>query len=336
MITNILIALCFLQIQPKDLASKLQVAKPNDVIVVADGVINGPLEIATSVTIKAQNKWKFVITGARTHGVHILAEGVKLDGIQIQGAVYSGIKSEKSKVGIFNCWIHHNALNGIEAHEKTAVEIKDCLVERNGTHPNLCHGIYMDGDSNSISGCIVRHNAAMGIALGGLASNTKVTRTLVHDNGTVGIGIWRFRGGRNTVEHCTVANHQYSIRVVGLVDEAINNCIFYKGGLLKQYMSMGSEPNVSAPWNYNICYPTNLVLQGPNGSSNIPKFVDANFGVYWLAQQTVIPDAGAYTYNEALTKPEARSAWPYNPWAYQFDPSKGMPDVWKTVQSISP
>lgn len=285
-----------------ELPKLLAEAAPNAVIVVGDGVIPGGLTIKTyGVTVRAENKWRTVISGGAYHGVYVTGINVTLDGLQIMGARYSGVKSDGDETKVLNCWVHHNGLNGIEGHNRKKMVIERNLVERNGTHPNLCHGLYVDGTGGLVSFNVVRHNAAMGIACGGAASSFVVARNVCHDNGTDGIGVWRYYGSPNNISGNTLARNRYGIRLVGVAGDVVSHNALWKnksGDFLNQ---------------------TTATIP-PQGTC--PTFVDPEYGVFWPKAAT---DVGAYEYDAT----RSRLAWPYNPWAYQFDPAKGQPDLWE-------
>ncbi len=289
----------------RELPVALQKALADEVIIVGDGVVCGGITIRQpGVTIRAANKWRTVIAGSPTHGVHVLADRVTLDGIQVLGAVYSGIKTERDYTAIRNCWVHHNGLNGIEAHNLRGTRIEHCLLERNGCHPNLCHGAYADGESGEIRENIARHNAAMGLALGGNARGFVVERNVCHDNGTEGIGLWRYGVPPNRVTRNTIARNRYGIRLAGLAGDVLS---------------------ANALWRNRNGEVFNQTSATVAPSPACPGFVDPEFGVYWPTATTSV---GAYDYDPS----RSRDSWPHTPWAYQFDPARGQPDLWSAVQ----
>lgn len=299
-------ALCAQTTRPvSELPIALAKALPDSLILVGEGTLCGGITVRTpGVTIRAATKWRTVLSGSPAHGIHVLADRVTLDGLQVLGAVYSGIKVERDYATLRNVWVHHNGLCGIEAHQRRGTAIERCLIERNGGHPNLAHGVYADGLAGSVVGNVARHNAAMGLAIGGDARGFNVERNLCHDNGTDGIGLWRYGGPPTRVTRNTLARNRYGIRLAGIAGDVLEGNALWRnrsGEILNQTSA----------------------LIAPQGAC--PGFVDPEFGVFWPTGATAV---GAYDY----ATDRSRADWPAAPWAYQFDPGRGQPDLWRTTQ----
>jgi hypothetical protein len=88
-----------------------------------------------------------------------------VDGFEVLGARYDGIKLNGDHNVVRNCWVHHNTQMGIAMHHVLNGTIENNLIEFNGCHVQFDHGVYADGDGLTVRGNIVRHNAAFGLHL---------------------------------------------------------------------------------------------------------------------------------------------------------------------------
>jgi hypothetical protein len=87
-------------------------------IVVRPGLYRGPIEIPrqyagtkeSPTVIRSEVKWKAIIVGAPVHAISNGGEchWVTIDGFQVQGARYDGIKMNGDHNVVRNCWVHNN------------------------------------------------------------------------------------------------------------------------------------------------------------------------------------------------------------------------------------
>src|SRR2546423_410490 len=125
-------------------------------IIVKPGIYRGPIQIGKEYAgtkehptiIRSEAKWKAVIIGSPVHGI---SNGddchwVVIDGFEVLGARYDGIKMNGDHNTVRNCWSHNNAAMGIAMHNKTGGVIENNLIEFNGSHVQFHHGVYADGD----------------------------------------------------------------------------------------------------------------------------------------------------------------------------------------------
>ena len=122
-------------------------AKGAKAIVLEPGIFRGLRIRAAGVTIRAAARWKAVVLGSEEHGVSIEAPGVTIDGLEVMGSRIDGIKASADDATIRNCWVHNNAAQGIAIHGRNRWRIERNLIEFNGQHPQLQHGIYADGEA---------------------------------------------------------------------------------------------------------------------------------------------------------------------------------------------
>lgn len=80
--------------------------------------------------LKSQEKYKAIIHGSPFHNFYIRkgCKWVVIDGFDVGGAGYTGVKSNADYTVIRNCRIHNNALQGIEAHDVIGTVIEDNLI----------------------------------------------------------------------------------------------------------------------------------------------------------------------------------------------------------------
>jgi hypothetical protein len=159
-------------------------------ILVKSSVYRGPIQIArrfagtkeAPTTIKAEIKWKAIIIGSPGHVISNDDDchWVTIDGFQVQGARYDGIKMNGDHNVVRNCWVHNNQAMGVAMHNKRHGVIENNLIEFNGSHIQFDHGVYADGDDLVIRGNIVRHNASYGLQLYPSLKNSVIANNVVH------------------------------------------------------------------------------------------------------------------------------------------------------------
>ena len=189
-------------------------------IVVKPGLYRGPIYIAKQfagrrerpTVIRSEVKWQAVIIGAE---YHVISNGggcdwVVIDGFEVMGGRYDGIKMSGDYNVVRNCWVHNNKAMGIAMHNRKGGTIENNLIEFNGDHIQFDHGVYADGDGLTVSGNIVRHNASYGLHLYPSIKNSRVVNNLVY-------GQVRRRGiivacpdggGKNVIVNNTVVEDQ--------------------------------------------------------------------------------------------------------------------------------
>jgi parallel beta-helix repeat protein len=138
-------------------------------IVVRLGLYRGPIEIGKDyagtkdrpTVIKSEVKWQAMIIGAPYHIISNADDchWVVVDGFQVRGARYDGIKMNGDYNVVQNCWVHNNQAMGIAMHNQQGGVIENNLIEFNGDHVQFDHGVYADGDGLTVQGNVVRHNA---------------------------------------------------------------------------------------------------------------------------------------------------------------------------------
>ncbi len=142
------------------------------------GTLRQPTEI------RSEGKWKAAIVGHPTHGIMVQADHVIIDGLEVYGARFTGIKTDANDTTVRNCWIHNNYLQGVEAHGRTGVHLERNLIEYNGISPAWHHGVYASGKGHRYLCNVIRWNAGFGLHLygdGGL-SHSLIAGNLCHDN----------------------------------------------------------------------------------------------------------------------------------------------------------
>ncbi|GMU23185.1 MAG: hypothetical protein AMXMBFR13_32680 [Phycisphaerae bacterium] len=157
------------------------------------------LEIRTPrVTIRAEQKWTAVIRNSPRHGIAVLAPHVVLEGLEVRGSGISGIKVfERTRtsqaaehVTIRDCWIHHNAANGIEAHGREGLVVEGCRISWNGVDrpaarpdgtPSRPHGVYASGYRHVYRENEIDHNAGHGLHLYGNGAEGTQGATIVRN-----------------------------------------------------------------------------------------------------------------------------------------------------------
>jgi len=328
-------------------------------IVVKPGLYRGPIHIAKQfagsreqpTVIRSEVKWQAVIIGAEYHVISNAGgcDWVVINGFEVMGGRYDGIKMNGDYNVVRNCWVHNNKAMGIAMHNQKGGVIENNLIEFNGDHIQFDHGVYADGDGLTVSGNIVRHNASYGLHLYPSIKNSRVVNNLVY-------GQVRRRGiivacpdggGRNVIVNNTVVENQPLTIWNGNGEVVVNNILVAEGEEVFSFDN--GTRNVSV--NNNLCVPKSA-RQGPHGLTGNPRFVDPTKGVFWLREgspaigkgswqyaptrdfwgrersRNKAPDLGAFAFEPILTKEQVRAGWDHG-WAYHRHGNKvGLPDPW--------
>jgi len=301
-------------------------------VVLSPGIYRG-LRIRTpGVTIRSAVKWKAVVLGSEDHGVFIEAPGVTVDGLEVAGSRVDGIKASADNVAIRNCWVHNNCAQGIAIHGRKRWTIERNLIEFNGQHPQLQHGIYADGEDGVVSANVVRHNSGYGVQLYPAIRGVRVVNNLIHGHGKKGAIVLAAPAGRSLIANNTIADNAYGVRLMGGAGQVIANNII-----------VGPDPVSKDPDAGEPVLHSNLF--------DDPKFVDRAREIYFLAPGSPAigkasaefapetdfwgrgrpADLGGVPFHASLGEPASRAAW-HNGWPYRFsaiDPKMEMPDLWR-------
>jgi parallel beta-helix repeat protein len=328
-------------------------------VILRPGVYRGPIRIAKQFAgtrerptlIQSEVKWKAVIVGAE---VHVISNGdgcdwVTIDGFEVLGGRYDGIKLSGDHNVVRNCWVHNNQEMGVAMHGKRGGVIENNLIEFNGSHVQFHHGVYADGEDLTVRGNIVRHNASYGLHLYPSIRNSRIENNLVY--GQVrrrGIIIsCPTGGGKNSVVNNTVVEQQPLAIWRGNGEIVVNNILV---GDNEEVISF-NEGTTNVPVDYNLCLPKSG-HNGPHGITGDPMFFDATKGLLWLRVESPArgtgssehapatdfwgrprtkgpPDLGAMPFVAELLRPEVRGRFEYG-WAYYRHGAGGsFPDLWR-------
>lgn len=326
-------------------------------IIARPGIYRGPIQIAKQyagteenpTVIKSESKWKAVIIGAP---YHVISNGdgcdwVVIDGFEVMGGRYDGIKMNGDYNTVRHCWVHNNKAMGIGMHNKKGGIIENNLIEFNGSHIQFDHGVYASGDGLTIRGNIVRHNASYGLHLYSSIKNSVIANNLVY-------GQVRRRGiivacpdggGKNVIVNNTVVDNQ-GITIWNSNGEVVVNNILVADSEVFSF----NDDTRNVLVDYNLCVPKSE-HQGPHGITGDPMFVDAGKGVFWLREGSPAirsgssqhapamdfwgrprpegqpPDMGAFPFVPFLATEQARAVWEYG-WVYHRHGISMMPDFW--------
>jgi len=328
-------------------------------IIVKPGIYRGPMQIAKQyagtrerpTVIQSEVKWQAVIIGAEYHVISNDDDcnWVTIDGFEVMGGRYDGIKMNGNYNVVRNCWVHNNKAMGIAMHNQKGGVIENNLIEFNGDHIQFDHGVYADGNELTVSGNIVRHNASFGLHLYPSIKNSRIVNNLVY-------GQVRRRGiivacpqggGKNVIVNNTVVENAPLTIWNGNGEVVMNNILAADEGEVLSFDE--STQNVLA--DYNFCVPKSE-HQGPHGLTGDPMFVDPVKGVFWLRKgsppigrgssqyapntdfwgrprpQGKAPDLGAFAFEPLLIQEKVRATWD-NGWAYHRHGNNiGLPDPW--------
>ncbi|MHC4176715.1 MAG: right-handed parallel beta-helix repeat-containing protein [Planctomycetota bacterium] len=332
-------------------------------ILVKPGVYRGPIRIARQyagtkalpTVIKAEAKWRAVILGAEYHVIYTAdrCDWVTIDGFEVMGGRYDGVKISGDHSTVRNCWVHNNKAMGIAMHNRKGGIIENNLIEFNGDHVQFDHGVYADGEGLTLRNNIVRHNASYGLHLYPSIKNSRVEGNLVY-------GQVRRRGiivacpnggGKNTIVNNTVVEDQPLTLWKGNGEVVVNNIFVAEAG---EVFSFG-EGTQNVLVDYNLCVPKST-RQGPHGRTGDPRFVDPTRGVFWLREDSPAigngspqhatttdfwgrprapdkrADLGAFAFKPTLTREHVRAGWDHG-WAYHRHGSQaGLPDPWAILK----
>jgi len=312
--------------------------------------------------LKSQYKYKAVLHGSIFHNIYVKkgCKWVIIDGFESGGAGYTGIKSDADFTVIRNCRIHNNALQGVEAHDVNGTVIENNIIEYNGEHLQLCHGIYADGNNLTIRNNIIRFNSGWGLHLYPKIANSRIENNLIYGNERWGIALYSKPGvGSNRIVNNTIVENGSGIAVKSGKNEIIvNNIIVNNTG----WKYEKAEPIENLDGRYankdKLIIENNLILPlyrgaGRYGISTDPLFLDAKKGVFYLKKGSPAigkgskqyaperdffnrkrpadkpPDLGCFPYEPSLLSLEARKDWYYQ-WPFLFKGhSETIPDFWK-------
>jgi parallel beta-helix repeat protein len=329
-------------------------------IIVRPGTFRGPIQIARAhagtaerpTIIQSEVKWGATIIGAPEHVISNSSgcDWLVVDGFEVMGGRYDGIKMNGDHNTVRNCWVHGNKAMGIAMHNRTGGLIENNLIEFNGSHIQFDHGIYASGQRLIVRGNIIRHNASYGLHLYPSIQESLVENNLIH-------GQVRARGiilacpeggGRNRVVNNTVVERANPITLWSGDGEIVVNNIFIAD---HEAVSVDARTR-QVVFDHNLCMPQSHA-QGSHGLAGDPRFVDPTRGVFWLrANSPAIgagstghaptrdfwgrsrpkdhpPDLGAFPYVPELERAESRADWDHG-WPYHRHGQKQnvLPDLW--------
>lgn len=341
-------------------------ARSGHTIVVRPGLYRGPIEIGKQYAgtkdrptiIQSEVKWQATVVGAPYHVISNADDchWVIVDGFQVLGARYDGIKMNGDHNVVRNCWVHNNQAMGIAMHNKTGGVIENNLIEFNGSHIQFDHGAYASGDGLIIRGNVVRHNASYGLHLYSAIRNSLIANNLVYNQvRRRGIIVaCPEGGGRNRILNNTVVEDQPLTLWNGGGEVVANNILVGREAPI-----LFDERTKNVRVDYNLCVPASD-RQGPHGVTGDPLFVDPTRGHFWLRagspaigkgspedapeadfwgrqrEKGQPPGLGAFPFVPALARDEARARWEYG-WAY-FRHGEGgtLPDFWAVLEPPAP
>jgi parallel beta-helix repeat protein len=335
-------------------------------ILVKPGIYRGPIQISRQfagtrerpTVIQSEVKWKAVVIGAE---YHVISNGdgcdwVTVDGFEVLGARYDGIKLNGDHNVVRNCWVHNNQAMGVAMHNKRGGLIENNLIEFNGSHVQFDHGVYADGEELTVRGNVIRHNANFGLHLYPSIKNSRIENNLVYGQ-VRGAGIivsCPEGGGRNVIVNNTVLGRHPLILWHGNGETVVNNILVADGGEALSF----NEGTTNVIADYNLCSPKSA-HDGPHGVTGDPLFADANKGLFWLRAESPVrgrgssehspvtdfwgrtrsqgqpPDLGAMPFASKLLLPEVRDRFEYG-WAYYRHGARGtVPDFWALALETS-
>lgn len=320
------------------------------------GLYSGPIELTPKhagtkdnpTILRSDVKWMAQVRGAQWHNFNVgdKSPHIIIDGFEIWGAGYYGIKSYSDYTTIRNCWIHNNNAIGIGIHNKDNAVIENNLVEFNGMHPQFHHGIYMDGANHVIRGNVVRHNSAFGIHLYPNISQSIIINNLVYGHSNkAGIVIVNNgeKGGLKVINN-TVVHNAIGLETWGASEIIIENNILVGN---QQTFSFPLSDGKSHYIDYNL-YDKKGDIKGSHDVTGDPQFANAQYGHYWLREKSAAigrgnvdsaptsdlwgtsrvkdraPDIGAYQFIPVKFSDEIIKEWQYG----SLSNSNKIPDFW--------
>lgn len=346
-------------------AHALDQAGGGNTIVLKPGIYVGPVTVhmkdagteKNPTIIKSEKKWKAVIIGGGFgHGMgnDIDCPWVVFDGFEVFGAA-DGVSLNGNHNTARNCWVHNNWAMGISSHSRTGNVIENNLVEYNGQHPHLHHGIYADGEDLLVRNNIIRNNAAFGLHLYPSMKKAVVVNNLIYghryQSGIILYSPAGGSGGENLIVNNTVVDNARGISIAhGNGEKLYNNIVTARE---PRFVFDNSEDTVNTLADYNLCVPSSP-LQGSHGLSVDPGFVEPDLMCYWLRADSpacgkgmaeyapktdfwgrelpvgTAPDLGAFVYSSYWASQEAMKTLP-NRFPNRFAPGRSdweLPDLW--------
>jgi hypothetical protein len=305
---------------------------------------------AQPTVVKSEQKWKARLIGSFSHGIYAAdrTHWIVIDGFEIAGALYDGVKLSGDDCTVRNCWIHNNAQMGCSAHGHERNAFESNLIEFNGQNIQLHHGIYADGKGLIVRNNVVRNNAAYGLHLYPAVSEATICNNLVTGHShKAGILIQcPPGGGRNRIVNNTSVNNRAALDIRNGNGEIVaNNILTAPSG--DPIVFDAQTANIVS--DYNLCWPASA-HNGSHGIAADPKFVDADHQCFWLsgaspaighAGRDYRPetdfwgrpnpafDMGCFTYQPTLALASARAGWYYGlPYRFEPEDGKDAPDFW--------
>jgi len=120
-------------------------------IIVKPGIYRGPMQIAKQyagtkerpTVIQSEVKWQAVIIGAEYHVISNDdgCDRLVIDGFEVMGGRYDGVKMNGDYNVVRNCWVHNNKAMGIAMHNQKGGVIENNLIEYNASGPLYGHGV---------------------------------------------------------------------------------------------------------------------------------------------------------------------------------------------------
>lgn len=118
-----------------------------------------------------ENRWRVLLTGLENQDaggnainayapIRIIGcqitHGTTDFGVDVLDGVGNGISAhaECTELELQDCWIHHNSGNGILTRAETRLHAYRCLIERNGTHCQFDHNLYINGEYE-LTNCLI-------------------------------------------------------------------------------------------------------------------------------------------------------------------------------------
>jgi parallel beta-helix repeat protein len=329
-------------------------------VIFQPGVYRGPIYVPLRLRgtreqptiLRSEQKWKAVIVGAPYNAIQNEdgCDWVIVDGFEVMGARYGGIKMNGDFNTVRNCYVHNNQFGGIASYKKTGTTIENNVVEYNGVSPQFHHGIYVDGDRLTVQANVVRHNASHGLHLYSSLKNSVVVNNLVHGH-TNHSGILiacPAGGGRNRIVNNTIASNAIGLHIMNGCGEVIANNIIADNKL----PLLLDQRTQNLTQDHNLIHPK-PAKPAPHTISGDPGFVDMARGVFWLRPGSAAissgspqraptvdfwgrprsaegrVDVGCFPFFPSLARPAARQQW-YAAWAYRAGPGakEDVPDFW--------